>query len=607
MSSAAYQIAAENLRQNNEQWAAYQSTGHCVVLAGPGSGKTKTLTIKLARMLVEDVRAPRGIACITYTRACAAELERQLDKLGVSDSSRTFVGTVHSFCLNQIVVPFAKLAGIPIQDPVAVATANEQKRIFEESLKRIRGDENPANFRTRFNTYRRTCFGRHLPDFEANDEDAAAVAEEYDRQLSAAGLTDFDQMVEIGLRLIDDHEWVRKALKGRFPILVVDEYQDMPPALDRLVRTLCFGSGVRLFAVGDPDQSIYGFNDASPDLLRQLSLRDDVETIELKLNYRSGQHIISAAERALGEVRNYRSSSEEPGVIVIHKLTGGVEDQARAIIETIIPEALIRTPGLDLGDVAVLYRNQYVAEPFAKAAEAAGWKFIRQDNGNPIPRSPLIDWIQDCASWCSDGWRTGQPRLSALLNAWVNFHRRSDPDLDLRVLRSEVVRFLHSHRTPDTSAFEWLTSFHNACVKTYLERATDARDEPSNISKLLEIFGPEGQLAAFTVKALAGQGGAKDHLNLMTLHTAKGLEFPIVIMPALEEGQFPDFRAVQFADRGFDKQLREERRLFYVGLTRAKREIHLLWSGWYKTKNGRRGSQPSRYLAEVAAAMNQSL
>ncbi len=107
-SSALYLDAAEELRPNNAQWQAYESTGHCVVLAGPGSGKTKTLTIKLARILAEDVKAPRGVACITYNNECARELEDRLGALGVEPGKRVFVGTVHSFSLTQILIPYAE-------------------------------------------------------------------------------------------------------------------------------------------------------------------------------------------------------------------------------------------------------------------------------------------------------------------------------------------------------------------------------------------------------------------------------------------------------------------------------------------------------------------
>lgn len=227
---AAYEVEATTL--NARQQKAYDSKGHCVVLAGPGSGKTKTLTIKMARILSEDVERPRGVACITYTRACAKELKRRLDQFGIGESQRTFIGTVHSFCFQQIVIPFGKLAKIELPEPLAVASPEEANSLRDAAVKKIMtADVNLWDWGERFAIFRHTNLDRHRDGYSPNDEEAAAVVAEYEKQLRAKGLTDFDQMVEIGLRLVEDHDWVRRALLAKFPILIVDEYQDMVPKM----------------------------------------------------------------------------------------------------------------------------------------------------------------------------------------------------------------------------------------------------------------------------------------------------------------------------------------------------------------------------------------
>lgn len=144
---ALYLRAAQDLRGNTGQWQAYDSSGHCVLLAGPGSGKTKTLTIKLARMLSEDVGEPRGIACITSNNECARELEDRLETLGIQAGRRVFIGTVHSFSLTQIVIPYAKAANIDFPDSFRVATQAQQRVAIERAQQRtIGGPDNPQTF-----------------------------------------------------------------------------------------------------------------------------------------------------------------------------------------------------------------------------------------------------------------------------------------------------------------------------------------------------------------------------------------------------------------------------------------------------------------------------
>ena len=136
-----HMLVAEQLRKNKGQWQAYESTDNCVILAGPGSGKTKTLTIKLAKMLSEDVRTPRGIACITYNNQCARELKRRLSDLGIEEGRRASIGTLHSFCLQHIVLPYAHLTSLPKKYPITVATIDEVKELQQEALDKTIGSE----------------------------------------------------------------------------------------------------------------------------------------------------------------------------------------------------------------------------------------------------------------------------------------------------------------------------------------------------------------------------------------------------------------------------------------------------------------------------------
>jgi len=585
-----YMLAAEQLRKNKGQWQAYNSTGNCVILAGPGSGKTKTLTIKLAKMLAEDVRPPRGIACITYNNQCARELKKRLSELGLEDGRSASIGTLHSFCLQHIVLPYAHLTPLPKKYPITVASTDEVKELQQEALDKTIGSE---RWGPRFDKYRRNHLDRTAPDWQSEDEDAVCAIEMYESLLDQRGLIDFDGMVLIGLYLVQNYEWIRKALAGRFPILVVDEYQDLGHALDRIVQCLCFEAGIRLVAVGDPDQSIYGFTGAEPSLLLHLAQRDDVEKVQLNLNYRCGSSIIQASEVALGEERGFRSSSDEPGNLFFQELPAGITQQADFICGTLIPRAIKRRSNRKLGDIAVLYLDKNDGNIIANAVEKTGWKFIRVDGNNPYQPSPVTYWLEDCAAWCAGAWKTCEIRLSELVHRWLAFNESICTDKERRIAKVSLVRFLHSHREENMSLNEWLSLFLTAGLQATLEREPRLRDDKEKVEKLREITLHDGPLEAFTVAFFGGQGGSPDHLSLTTLHSAKGLEYDVVIMLGLEDGRIPYYN-------DSEDKIREKRRLFYVGLTRARHEVHLVYSGWYSNQYSRifrKGR--SRFLDEI--------
>jgi superfamily I DNA/RNA helicase len=232
---ALYLRAAEDLRPNAGQWDAYNSTGHCAVLAGPGSGKTKTLTVKLARMLSEDIEEPRGLACVTYNNECARELEQRLAGLGVEPSRRVFIGTVHSFSLTQIVLPYAQTARLGLPQGFGVATRHQQKAALEAAFKRIiGGPENPQNWNLPMGRHRRSILNRDSKEWRENDPQLSRLVEAYEEELRRQGAIDFDDMPLLAVRALREHEWIQQAILAKYPVLAVDEYQDLGRALHRM-------------------------------------------------------------------------------------------------------------------------------------------------------------------------------------------------------------------------------------------------------------------------------------------------------------------------------------------------------------------------------------
>jgi DNA helicase-2/ATP-dependent DNA helicase PcrA len=275
-----------------------------------------------------------------------------------------------------------------------------------------------------------------------------------------------------------------------------------------------------------------------------------------------------------------------------------LDDQAQFIANELIPDIVARL-GLDLSDIAVLYRDKSVGTKVAKHVKQAGIEFIRIDNGDPLPSSPFVDWIKACATWCAAGWQTGTPRLSSLIADWRSLHRFTIPNADPRELQTSLVTFLSANRTPDALAFQWLAKFEGACLTPLLEAGADVRSEAKQFQALVEVLNPGGDFAAFTVKSLGGQGGAKGHVNLLTIFGAKSLEFGAVVIPDLEQWRLPNESSLKQKAAGKLKAYLEERRLFYVGVTRAKLEVHLLHSGWFSRGWSTIQKGPSEFLIEI--------
>ncbi len=593
LASTAYAAAAEALRPNAGQWAVYESDSHCVVQAGPGSGKTKTITIKMARMLAEDVRFPRGVICITYSTECARELKRRLANLGVSEHQNVFIGTIHTFCLKHVLIPYSKLAGLHLPDPVRVASKRDRLIALEIVLDREVGrNEPPEDWLLRVETYRRTHLDRTSESW-TSDEEVARVTRAYEDELHRSGYIDFDDMTLYGLHLIENHAWIRKLLKARFPVMVIDEYQDLGKPLHRIVLSLALTAGVRVLAVGDPDQSIYGFAGAQPELLDDLSQQLQVKPIELQLNYRCGRTIVQAAKTALGEDRNYDvPPTAHIGTIDFYGCKDGPRQQIEVICNELLPAALARREGRRLGDVALLYIDKYDGDLVAEIVATAGYAFVSVDQNAPYPKTPFTRWMEECAAWCSGGWQYGEPRLSELIKTWLTFNRTVSSDAQRLFLKRCLVRFLFTSRQPDLLLSNWLDVFRTTCLQSEFDRGIELRDEQEVFDRIRSAAAPGGKLAHFAVAAFAGQGGSPDHLNLITLHSAKGSEFDVVFMVGLEEGRLPWRNAGPL-------QLREQRRLFYVGLTRARHEVHLLCSGWYERRGFKHQYGPSRWVMEL--------
>lgn len=564
--------ALADLSSNAEQYDAARAR-HCVVLAGPGSGKTKTLTTAMARTLAEDVVDPRGVACITYNNECAIELETRLAKLGVEASDRNFIGTVHSFALAQVIGPYARCVPGFLPADFRVATAEECKAAVETAYQEVIHDQFDPHSRWGFAAEkRRRDVDRTQPPWRGQNPELADFIEAYERELRRRGLIDFDDMPLLAFRLVKDHGWIRDALSARFPVLFIDEYQDLGHALHELVLLLCFKAGIRLFAVGDADQSIYGFIGANPELLSSLTQRAHVTTYRLRFNYRSGARIIRGSLGALGEERDYRGVDGAPeGELRFWAISGGLETQAATVADKILPNLL--TAGYPPDQIGILYREAWLGDKVADALDGANVPYVRADKNALVKRnSRLARFAEACAKWTAGGWRDADPRYERLLREGLSLvYGGLASDIEQQRVSAQLISFLRGGIASGETTHDWLQRINRELIAPWRSIARHQQQEWDQIAEMIRRTDP-ARGRDMPLNIFAGRLEGSGRVALSTLHSAKGREFDAVILFGSNDGVFPNKR-----DRNDTRSMREARRLFYVGVTRARRELSLVY------------------------------
>jgi DNA helicase-2/ATP-dependent DNA helicase PcrA len=578
-SERAWQRAVQDHQGNPEQTAAINETGHCVVLAGPGSGKTKTLTSAMARALRDDVLDPRGLACITYSNECAAELEGRLQAFGIAPGDRTFIGTVHGFALSQVLMPYSRCVPGGLPSDFRLATSDEiRAAIVAAHAAAINIFEDPHERWKYAAEKRKRDVDRSRPEWYGTNIELARFIEAYEAELRRQGLIDYEDMPLLAFRMLKEHGWIREAIRARYPILFVDEYQDLGHALHELVHLLCFDVGIRLFAVGDVDQTIYGFAGASGDLLEELAARPDVRTIRLRFNYRSGARIIRASLGALGEDRDYSGVAGAPdGDLTFFELPYGLDYQAQVIATSIVPGLIAKN--FEPDEIAVLYRNQWQGDRVAAALRDANIPFVRTDPKALVRRnSRLSRLIEGCARWVTGGWRDGDPTYGRLLSQAISlvFGRRIAEPLEQQ-FSTEFMAFLSGSIDTTESTHEWLTRFSDELLDPWRAMARNPEQDWDKCAEMIANTDPAEGLD-LPLRHFAGRIEGTGRVTLTTMHSAKGREFDAVILYGVNASDLPNDR-----DRRNDTSLRDARRSFYVGVTRPRKELCLVYQEYHQS------------------------
>ncbi|MCL3999136.1 UvrD-helicase domain-containing protein, partial [Streptomyces lavenduligriseus] len=369
--------------------------GNVVLRAGPGSGKTRTLVARIAYVLQTQISSFRGVACITYTNPAAEEIRRRVHRSGVRAEGRITCSTVHAFCLNEILRAFGHLTGQPAPEAGQVLSKAAIEALLQRCFDEAGIGEVLAQHRVPQSTKIRRALACNeaLDSFDPREVQAARL---YDEQLIRRGEIDFEAMVIRAVRLVREHAHVRDLLRARFPHLVVDEYQDLGGVLHELVLALRDLAGITVFAVGDTDQSVYGFTGADAKYLTELAEREDFRDLELEVNYRSGQDIIAAAEAALGHSRGRLArKGAPPGDVNLEQVEGGLQDHARVTCD-LVEQA--QSKGISPERIAILYPARGRLLDDVRRELTRRELDFRHEGDDKLPGGSLSRFVQRCAA-----------------------------------------------------------------------------------------------------------------------------------------------------------------------------------------------------------------
>lgn len=583
----------ELIKTDQSQIDAYNSLRNTVVIAGPGSGKTRVLTLKAASLAGGAIKKPCGLACISYSRETVREIKKRLKEYGYKSTNKDYIGTVHSFTLLHVIQPFAQLyPQYGVKYPVRIIKKEDELKIYNSVLTELNVTSDQVKFMEINRQRSLSVFGASQVTFDSTDliENAASL---YEKKLMVTDYLDFTSIINISAQIIHEQDFVRHALRSRFPWLLVDEYQDLGKALHEMVLELVFNADIKLFAVGDMNQSIYGFNGGYPDFLMELMRRDDIYPIQLTNNYRSNQHIIAASLETLEPPSPLayfaKKRLEENADFTFITCAHQMDEQYDVVANKVIP--LLIQNNTPLNEIGIITWSNTDVRLMALA--------LRQKN---IPfyiskwdfeKSATVTWLQDCASWCINA---EQQSFDDLFRFWKgllinhNDARKFMDEIDLKV---DFLKILKKSKQKE-KVLEWLELIINDLELTrVLEYSDMYPDELKNLDILL-AEATNHNLKNIQLERFAHLGIPDNEVTITTRHSAKGLEFEAVILLGMEEGHFP-----YYLDVDNPILLAEAQRLCYVCVSRAKKSCILVRSEQF-TVNTKWGQKtfpygPSRF------------
>ena len=616
-----------------QQEAVIYTDGPLLILAGAGSGKTRVLTHKIAWLVEENISDPKNILAVTFTNKAAGEMKERINSLVPGQSSKIQAGTFHSYGLKFLFrygQAAEEIAGL--HTGFSIFSRSDSQALLKQIMKEMKFSDKDSTPALAMDIISRdymtwTPVGH---DTTITDENYFKLSKEYRKRLRELNAADFDDLMILPLEILKRDSDIREHEQQKIKWLLVDEYQDVNMPQYLLLRYLV-GSDTIINVVGDPDQSIYGWRGAEIKMI--LNFEKDfkgAKKIVLDENYRSSGHILAASNalirnnsnrlkknlhtaRGMGEkihVFLAQSDFQEADFIVseieklqkiynyaykdiaiLYRQNAMSRTYEQKFLEEKIPYRIIRGLSfydrLEVRDVLAILRT--AVNPFDKAAFERVSGFAIKGLG-PKKRSELEIWL-------SEQNEPDPSKLWSLIagGAWV---ARGNFGEALRKFASHMCAILEIADSGIKPAIDYVLK--EMKYEDYLREhdPENYRDRVENVKELKSVV-PDGELsetlaeAALFTDADAGED-SDDSVGLLTLHAAKGLEFPVVFIVGMEEDLFPHSRSKED-----ENELEEERRLCYVGITRAEERLYLTSAATRRLFGGVVEHDRSRFLYEI--------
>lgn len=627
--------------------AVINTEGPMLIMAGAGSGKTKVLTCRVANLLQKGVR-PYRILAITFTNKAAAEMRERVNNMSGSAAKDVWLFTFHAFCARFLRMEIDKLPGYG--GNFAIYDTADSQNLIKQILKEMNLDDKrfqPSGILSRISNAKNAlqdaaAFARQAGDFY--EQKVADIYSRYEQKLQLNNALDFDDLLMLSIKLLQENKEVREKYQDRFDYLLVDEYQDTNHAQYLLTKFLA-AKHRNICVVGDADQSIYGWRGA--DIQNILDFEKDypdAKVIKLEQNYRSTQIILDAAnaviENNTGRKPKNLWTENKSGADIIYFQAVDERDEARFVIEQL--QNLQRTKNKKLGDMAILYRTNTQSRIFEEMLIKSGISYNMVGGLKFYERKEIKDIIAYLRVIFN-------PADSLSLLRIINVPKRGIGDASLAKIQAyaaannvslfEAVsnaaaidglssRFVSKLDDLAGIIFELMNLASEASVEDLIdrvlrdtgyleelenERTPQAQSRIDNLHELISVAQEfaaseeENNLENFLahvalVSDIDDTELGEDAITLMTLHSSKGLEFPVVFLVGMEEGLFPHARTLMD-----ETEIEEERRLCYVGITRAKEKLFLSSTKMRTIYGNTVTYPPSRFLQEIPARLVKTI